>query len=39
MDLSDGLYGQVLVWMGDPRGNLDINGLTLDVEGTISVRK
>ncbi len=35
MALPNGLYAQVLVWTGFQRANLDVRGISLDVEGTM----
>lgn len=35
MALPNGLYAQVLVWTGFAGANLDIRGISLDVEGTM----
>jgi hypothetical protein len=32
MDLTEGLYAQVLVWTGDPTSKLSIDQIKLDVE-------
>jgi len=36
MDLPAGLYAQVLVWTGFTGANIDVNRITLSVEGTLS---
>ena len=35
LDLDRGLYAQVFVWAGNPAINIDVNRITLDVEGTM----